>query len=195
MKVNVPLSYDSITIKQYHEYSLMIERKLEPIQTIAHTISIMCSVGFENVLSFPLSDLKRIYAEMEFLNKEVSQTVLNKTLKVNSYYFHLLEFAKLSFGQYTTVKELVKDSGVTNMANMCACFIAKVGETWSDKSYFDNSAILYNGMSVQDAHNTMVFFCNIYKELSLITLDYFTEKAMTGIDSTIQVLKTHGGGV
>jgi len=173
----------------------MIERKLEPIQTIAHTISIMCNVSFEDVLLFPITDLKRIYAEMEFLNKEVAQTVLKKTLKVNSYYFHLLEFGKLSFGQYTTVKELVKDSGVTNMSNLCACFITKVGENWSDKAYFDNSAILYAGMSVQDAHNTMVFFCNIYKELSLITLDYFTEKAVTGIDSTIQVLRTPGGGV
>jgi len=194
LKVKVPQGYDDVTIKQWHEIRKMQARDMDKVTRMCHTISILCNLKYDQVIALPLTHIGRLFAELDFIGSEVGVTELKTTFKCGPYFYSLVNLDEVTAGQYTAVKELCQNYE-DSLHNIMACFVLKTGEKFTDKSFKENSEILYNHLSIQMANNISVFFCRIFNESSQAIQAYLIQEAKSQIDSAIHHLQTTTDGV
>lgn len=193
VRIKVPQSYRDVTIKQYHEYTRIVNGENEYVDKIIHIVSVLCNLKYDYVISLPLPIVRSIYADLAFMNERPKAGKFEQRFKLGKLYYSPVSISDVSAGQYLNLKELVKDYD-NNLHFVISNFVSQIGKKYKNKTYLSNAEIIYNNMSVELAETLSVFFCQVYERLNLTILDSLNEEAKNQIDSVIQALKITGDG-
>ena len=137
MKIEVPTSWESVTLKQYQAINALFkeskdkgeglegnDKELHDFNTECALISLLTGTDMDEILSLNRSAHNRIMNELGFLSQPVVGTVKTK-VKVNGHrYYFEKEAKKINSGQWVSLMHFLKDEDKIdeNLHNLLACF-------------------------------------------------------------------------
>lgn len=137
MKIEVPTSWESVTLKQYQAINALFkeskdkgeglegsDKELHDFNTECALISLLTGTDMDEILSLNRSAHNRIMNELGFLSQPVVGTVKTK-VKVNGHrYYFEKEAKKINGGQWISLMHFLQDEDKIdeNLHNLLACF-------------------------------------------------------------------------
>jgi len=140
MKIEVPTSWESVTLKQYQAINALFKeskdkgeglegsaKELHDFNTECALISLLTGTDMDDILSLNRSAHNRIMNELGFLSQPVVGTVKTK-VKVNGHrYYFEKEAKKINGGQWISLMHFLQDEDKIdeNLHNLIACFASR----------------------------------------------------------------------
>ena len=140
MKIEVPTSWESVTLKQYQAINALFKeskdkgeglegsaKELHDFNTECALISLLTDTDMDDILSLNRSAHNRIMNELGFLSQPVAGTVKSK-VKVNGHRYYFEKEAKnINGGQWISLMHFLQDEDKVdeNLHNLIACFASR----------------------------------------------------------------------
>lgn len=210
MKLNLPNSYDDISIGKYIELKPILDKEFNnPVERVVMLLAVLTEKKTNDIRQLKVSEVIEINKQLDFLDVGIRNDVVSDIVEVDGKMFKLVYNAKeLNAGQYTSVMTHLKDIGedghlaYTKIHNILASisypvelYKGKVKQKEIEPNYFkETSELFYNHFSISAAYPVAVFFSKLSKKLTTITQDYLSKKYQEEIDKAMEILSNTGDG-
>lgn len=162
--VNVPESWDEVTVGQYGDI-LNIDVALPNINQRMIIVSVLLSLPFSDVAGMFSTDFEEIEKLMEWFKQPMPSTkVQDIDIKGEKYYLYT-DFEKLTMGEQISIDLLTKKSGgnmLTVYPELLCLFLRKKLKGKFEAFHTDNlsRADLFKTVPITQVNSLMLFFSN-----------------------------------
>ena len=126
MKITIPTSWSSVTVKQFIELGKVPELKFDEMDTQFRILSILTGQEDDYFINIPIPDLKKIIASTSFLNTK-PKNKLPLVLNLNGSRFRVrYEANKLIAGEYIDLQNYIKQGVNNNLAKIIAIYFEPI---------------------------------------------------------------------
>jgi len=195
IKVKIPTEQSEINVGQFMQYNrLMKLNDVDDIARIIGVVSIFCDITTDQAMEIPFNELKEIANQcIEVLNKETNV----KDLMFNNFAF-IPNLDNITAGEYIDLDKYAGD--VDNYHRfMAVAFRPITNKVFNDYQIEKYESSEKYALEMLKAPldmllGTMVFFCNLSKELLKATRDYL-QQPTSEIEQLEKVLAQSGVGI
>jgi len=201
IKLNIPTSWDDITIGQFVELQPVLNSELSLIKKVNAVLSVLSGTPVDDLANVVASEnnikaYRKISEKLQFLNDTSTMEEVKKTFKVGGKRYAIdLNIEAMDAGQYISFMEILKRSNsdpkeaLNHTHEILACMIKEVKGVPlfrrydNDPTKFRQRAnLFYNELPISIAYPITVFFCKVYQ-------DYTTSLGELSIAKVEEVLQ------
>ena len=174
-EINVPTSWDDITLKKFQEIERYYkDRDEEKEFNIIDVLDILIDKDRDYITQLPAEFLEKILSYMTFLNEdmEVDEPSNKITIKGEEYTINVME--KLKLGEYVAVDNVLK-ADKHDVASILAILCRKKGEVYDSKfeaEVFDERKKMFEDMPVMKVMPLISFFLRLFAMSGQLSLLY-----------------------
>lgn len=193
-ELNIPESWNDVTLKQYQEIEKYYENKDEDFDVLS-VIDILIGKDKEYIKSLPMEFLNMVLDKLSFLSKEPQAPEPTNSLTIDGETYTIHFENQLKVGEYIAADSILK-SDRHNYAALLAILCRKDGELYDSK--FENEIIedrikFWEKQPVTKVLNLITFFLQLANLLYLPTLlSSQIEEAISLTQQNIDNLRKNG---
>lgn len=195
MKLELPGSWEDITIKQFSDITNAKENINDDLELMIEILSILSGVERQKLDQLDLVNLSKCYRALSFLDQFKVKEEPTARFEIDGvHYFADFKITNLTAGQYIDLKHFTKDPKLTiaNMHNVLAVFYIPVGKKYGEVSGVAN--IFHERLSITVAYPAAVFFWNLLKvwmdSLNIYSKDKNGKKRKKVVDQVSRALQS-----
>jgi len=190
--MNIPKSWDDITIGQYIELKPVLDQDWDnPISELIHLLAVLLKKSTQEVGKLNVKEYIGIRKDLSFIwETELPREVQNRFKVEDKWYEVVLNARELNGGQYISLVTKLKDvnndpNGTVNMLHEILASISipvsKGKLKWSkleiEPSYYKETAqAFYRSLPMSVAYPIGIFFWNLSQSLMKAIQDYSNKK-------------------
>jgi hypothetical protein len=170
MRIELPQSWEDITIKQFIEISSVQENYPDDIEQMIELLSVLSGVRREQLELLDIGSLRKAFDAIAFINNEQLPQVPKQRIKINGidYFADFAIDNTLNAGDYISLKHFTKDpkAAINNIHNILAVVYKPVHK--KNKDSLTHSQIAEDfllSMKITEAYPVAVFFWTLSEEL------------------------------
>lgn len=171
-KVNVPTSWDEVTLKQFEQLA-----KLEDDKSVNEIIKILTGLTDEQLNELPLQFVEEISAHLAFLSLQPTKEVKNEVI-IDNVKYSINYMDKLKYGEYVELNNII-DADPYNYSAMLTILCRQEGELYNDyfiANKFKDRVKMFNNTSVNQILPLIAFFLNLYIQSEQHSQNSLTER-------------------
>ena len=201
IKLNIPTSWDDITIGQFVELQPVLNSELSLIKKVNAVLSVLSGTPVDDLANVVASEnnikaYRKISEKLQFLNDTSTMEEVKKTFKVGGKRYAIdLNIEAMDAGQYISFMEILKRSNsdpkeaLNHTHEILACMIKEVKGVPlfrrydNDPTKFRQRAnLFYNELPISIAYPITVFFCKVYQDYTTS----FGELSIAKVEEVLQ---------
>lgn len=162
--------YLKSTLKQIHEIA-RIDQNLDKLERAVLRLSVLFQVNTEEIYKRNVSDIMKLDAELERIEKETLTGKQDKKIKVGEKWFFIdYTITNLEAGQFIDLQHFASIEPHLNMHKVIACVVRPMKHRWAKPDKYNGtkheeiSMHLLNHMTLEQAAPIAVFFCKVLRE-------------------------------
>jgi hypothetical protein len=213
MKIELPQSYDAITVNQLQElYPIMIATG-DLVERAYSRIAVLSGLPLDDVRKIKFKDIKRLSKGLEFLNEFGTIKYSNRYFFIDGHRYHWDgDFNNMIADQYTSFMDILKECDknenliIQNMHRLLACVVIKdikKGKKWIEgefdgDNFMEHQRLCKYKLPSSIGHPITVFFWAYFQKSIQSIQDYGSNqltKAEKVIKEVEQDLLKHGVGM
>lgn len=190
MKLELPSSWEHITIRQFIEINAVKEKGFEELELIIEVLSILTGVERQKLEKISLTSLTKAYSYLKWMDSFEMPDKIEPVIKVNGKkYLAKLDIRKISGGQYLDLKTYTKDPKniLDNIHNILSVFYITPGKDYNDDDYNASEVGLefYDYCPITVAYPVALFFWTLLSKWSSLTAEYLEKETMKRMKTMI----------
>jgi hypothetical protein len=187
--INVPTSWEEVTLKQFTEYLQKLEElkkenedELDKSKLVFESITSFSNLTKEDLAQYPIDVVERIIEKMDFLTKPLPDYEAKNKITVNDEEYQINFFEKLKLQEYLDANQVLEKDKY-NYALLLTILCRKNGEVYNDDfiaNTLEDRQKMFEGLPVSKVMPLVNFFLNylkIYKTCTLLSMLADHEKA------------------
>ena len=190
-KVTIPTKWEEVTLKQFEEIMKLTGGETKNIDVVS-LLTILTGRDEDFINSLPADFVDKLMANLIFLNDTPRETTETASqIKVGKDFYHINFMEKLTFGEYVTVNELIKNDRF-DYASMLAVLCRKEGEKFDstfEAEHFKERKEMFEKQPVTSVLPLVGFFLQLYLISQKYSPDSLTE-AKSQISQLVKSLET-----
>lgn len=127
--INIPLSYDEITLEMY-EKLLQLYDETGNKPSFVQILSVLSGIDEKELNEYPAEVINTIAEKMEYLTHEISKEV-SESIEIDGEIYKIHSQDTMKFGEFSDAQTLLKNDK-TNFAYLLAIICRKDGEIYND---------------------------------------------------------------
>ncbi len=187
LKLKVPSSWKEVSIKQFQELS---EVESTGAQGAIERLSILCDCDPEDLRKTEIDTLNQLADKVRWTEALPSQDSYKKEFSLDGKRFHIINFEKVTLGEWVDLEQLVSDGAQKNLHKILAIVYREILydepeiELLSVKPYdvvesAKNSLLFQEELDVQTVYGSCLFFSLLGSRLATITALSLKAEMMT----------------
>lgn len=190
-KVSIPTKWEEVTLKQFEDIMKLTGGETKNIDVVS-ILTILTGKDEDFINSLPADFVDKLMANIIFLNdtpKETNETA--SKIKIGNYFYQINFMEKLTFGEYVTVNELIKNDRF-DYASILAVLCRKEGEKFDstfEAENFKERKEMFEMQPVTSVLPLVGFFLRLYLMSKKYSPDCLTE-AKSQISQLAKYLET-----
>lgn len=163
-------NYKDLTVEKYLQLQEVDWTSMEEIDIQSTMISILADMDVEDVLDLPISEYRKMAAQLQFMTVEpkVKPRKIDK-VKINGKEFYVLKDVKdMTAGQYIDYQSYIQQNDIKMLPYTLSCVIIPKGKKYGEVDAIEDIMQL----SVEEALTIANFFMNKSRSLTRGTLLY-----------------------
>ena len=213
MRIELPNSWDGITISMLQELYPILITKGDLIERAYSRVSVLSGVPLDVVRGIKFSDIKAMSSKLSFLDELNGLEHKSKYFYIDGHRYHWDgDFNNMIADQYTSFMKVLKDCNrddnliIQNLHRFLACVVikdVKKGKKWKDgefngDNFNEHLKLCKYELPTSVGFPIAVFFYNYFRKLILNMKSYGSQKLTEAeeIIATVQKdLRRFGGGM
>jgi len=210
MKVTLPTSWKEVTLNQFIELSKVSGLGFDDLDATCRMLSILTGVDEEEFLKVSISDVKKMFAAIKFIdNKSYEKpTQFNYKIKGKKYKFEW-DASELLAGEYIDMQNYIAGGVSENMHKIMAIYLKPVNyfgfktkENYKKNkegkyiqtldSRKDSAEVFKDNMTMDVVFSCNGFFLNRWKKLILATHQSLGVSSNKAVKKLEKVMKKEG---
>lgn len=187
-RITIPTRWEEMTLGQFEDLMRASDGNTENLGTLK-ILSILTGKDEEYIKGLPSEFVQTLISHVMFLSTEPKEYEKPKNeIKVGGDRYVINFMEKLSFGEYLTVVELLKNDNYC-YSKILAVLCRREGEKFDDdfeNNVYKNRADMMNGLPVTTVMPLIAFFLNLY-----LTSSPAFQKSLTDAKRTTNQLLRH----
>lgn len=160
MEINIPISWDDVTVNQYQALAQLDSESCSKLKYSIHLVQILCDIT--DVSNFPLEIINEIVLNFGFLKEPIPS---DKRLSINfkgEEYKWVGSFNELTVGEMLSIEQIIDLEELSyNMSYdvVCAILLRKDGEEFNASNFNENRE-RFGELPISYIMGMIVFFLN-----------------------------------
>jgi len=162
MKIEIPQSWEHITIKQFSELYALKSLEQDHIDYMIDVVMITCKLKYHEVSSLSLVQLKDIFGKLSFIESEpIKDKIVDRYESQGIMYVAQRDISKISAGQYIDLKTFIEKEPIKNIHNIMAVLYVPYKKKYNEVPVTEIADSFYDTMPITVAYPFALFFCNL----------------------------------
>ena len=201
--MQVPKSWDDISIGQYIELRPVLLADMNDIERLIHLLAVLLKQPTQEIKKLKIEEYRNIHKDLKFLDSELPREVQNRFEINGKWYEIVLNANELNGGQYMSITSKLKDSQndpeyvYNNLHEILASISIPVEKKrlgWKhleiEPSYYkDTAEAFYKHLPMSIAYPIGVFFYNLSQSLMKSIQDYSNQKLTEAEKMKMEVMR------
>tara|TARA_R110000744_G_scaffold36130_5_gene83538 strand:- start:2491 stop:3141 length:651 start_codon:yes stop_codon:yes gene_type:complete len=183
-KFSMPTNWDEVSLTQYKDLMLAIDKEdSEEIELMIKSLEALTCIDRGILSKVPLKQIRTAYSMLGHLTTDMPSNELKRVIEIDGIEYGIIpDFDDLSLGEFVDLDNYLQDSW-NNLTSIMTVLYRPVNlrdgdkytiEPYTMSSVKDRRRIFNDSMSVNSVYGALVFFCNIgrsYTEITLLSLE------------------------
>lgn len=173
--INMPLSWEEITLEMFQEISKLYDNDKKP--AITDILSVLTNIKKEDLEQYPVEVLNTIIQQAQYIQSTPTNEVKNEIIVDGEKYFINYE-NELRFKEFVDAQTLI-ESNNRDYASLLAILCRKPGELYTDDyiaKEFDKRVEMFNKQPITNILPVVNFFLNYW-----VVLEKTSKESLTTI--------------
>ena len=173
--INMPLSWEEITLEMFQEISKLYDNDKKP--TITDILSVLTNIKKEDIENYPLEVIEVLISQAQYIQSTPTNEVKNEIIIDGEKYFINYE-NELRFKEFVDAQTLI-ESNNRDYASLLAILCRKQGEKYTDEyiaKEFDKRVEMFNKQPITNILPVVNFFLNYW-----VVLEKTSKESLTTI--------------
>lgn len=189
--INMPLSWEEITLEMFQEISKLYDNDKKP--TITDILSVLTNIKKEDIENYPLEVIEVLISQAQYIQSTPTNEVKNEIIIDGEKYFINYE-NELRFKEFVDAQTLI-ESNNRDYASLLAILCRKQGEMYTDDyiaKEFDKRVDMFKKQPITKILPIVNFFLNYWVVLektskeSLTTIKEAASKYLEHIENSLR---------